>query len=172
MKIQLPDFVLVDLYKNSLVVTGEHMMQQQPPAVTTEAATAAESWFLGGNNKQVTIVLNDRKQRYTDEESLKLLTNMLSALQLTLQDVAVINLNATPVDYKEILAQLQPRVCLMFDVSTQDVQLPFLMPDYKVQNFSNCKFLCSAALHKMIGNSKEARVEKTKLWMSLKTIFE
>jgi len=169
MKIQLPPFVLADLYKNSLVITDDVMPAQ--PLLNKEDDTIV-SWFLGNNNRQVTILVNDLQNQFLDNECLQLLTNMLAALQLTLQDVAVVNINHTPLDYKEMFEKLQPGVCLMFDVTTQQIQLPFMMPDYKVQVFSNCRFLCSASLNKMKGDGKEAKVEKTKLWMSLKTIFE
>ncbi len=167
MKIHLPDFVLADLYKNSLVIADD--VTASKPSNKAEAAPAL---FLGGNEKHVTILVNDKQNRYIDDESLQLLTNMLTALQLSLQDVAVINIHATPFSYKEITEQFGSRVCLLFDVPTQLIQLPFQMPDYKVQAFGNCKFLCSASLSKMKGNGKEAKLEKTKLWMSLKTIFE
>jgi hypothetical protein len=167
MKIQLPDFVLVDLYKNSLVIADE--ITKPKPSSEAESASAL---FLGNNNKYIAILIKDSQNRYIGDDSLQLLVNMLSALQLSLQDVAVINISVTPFTYKEIGEQFGARVCLMFGVSTQSIELPFQMPDYKVQAFSDCKFLCSASLDKMKGNSKEAKVEKTKLWMCLKSIFE
>jgi hypothetical protein len=167
MKIQLPDFVLADLYKNSLVIADPIL-----PAMPLSEPESAPALYLGGNNKQVAVLVNDNKNRFIDEECLQLLTNMLSALQLSLQDVAVINIHVTPLDYKQMDEQLRSHVCLMFAVSTQEIGLPFQMPDYKVQTFSNCKFLSIASLYKMKGESKEAKLEKTKLWMCLKTIFE
>ncbi len=167
MKIKLPGFVLADLYKNSLVITDNIQPTQQP--VEIEAAPALH---LGNNDKHITILVSDRQNRFTDEESLQLLVNMLGALQLTLADVAVINIHVTPFTYKELINKFYSRVCLMFDVSTQDIQLPFQMPDYKVQTFADCRFLRSASLQQMKGNGKEAKLEKTKLWMCLKSIFE
>ncbi len=166
MKIQLPGFVLAGLYKNSLVMADDVQKQQPDEPQATPAA------YLGDNNQKIAIVVQDVNNRFLGEESLKLLVNMLTALQFTLQDVAIINIEATPFTYKEIAEQFQSRVCLMFNVTTQQIGLPFQMPDYKVQSFGNCKFLSSASLDKMKGNGKEAKVEKTKLWMCLKSIFE
>ena len=167
MKIQLPGFVLADLYKNNLVLADDVTRIQQP-----DEPEAAPALYLGGNGRNIAVLVNDSYNRFPDEESLQLLVNMLSALQFTLQDVAVININVTPFSYKEITEQFRSRVCLLFNVSTQQIQLPFRMPDYKVQAFDNCKYLCSASLDKMKGNGKEAKLEKTKLWMCLKTLFE
>ena len=167
MKIQLPGFVIADLYKNLLVVT-------EPVTVTTrpDEPQAAPALYLGGNEKRIAILVNDNQNRFLDEESLQLLTNMLGALNLTLPDVAVINVHHTPFTYKQITGQFGIKIFLLFNVSTQLIQLPFQMPDYKVQSFDNCSFLCSASLDKMKGNGKEAKLEKTKLWMCLKSIFE
>ncbi len=167
MKISLPGFVIADLYRDSLVVTDNVMSTEK-----TKQPEAAPAVYLGRNEKHITILTDDTKNRFTDEESLQLLSNMLSALQLTLNDIALINIYQTPFTYKDITAQFNPRICLLFQVSTQQIQLPFQMPDYKVQSFGDCKFLCSASLNKMKGSGKEAKLEKTKLWMCLKTLFE
>lgn len=167
MKIKLPGFVIADLYKNTLVIADNIMPTQQ----TTEPE-AAPALYLGDNNKHIAILVNDKTNRFIDEESLQLLANMLSALKLTLADVAVINVNVTPFTYKEMGEQFAVRVCLLFDVSTEAIQLPFQMPGYKVQNFADCKFLCAASLDKMKGDGKDAKLEKTKLWMCLKSLFE
>ena len=167
MKIQLPGFVLADLYKNSLVIADNVM-----PTRHTAKPEAAPAVYLGGNDKRIAILVDDKENRFTDEESLQLLVNMLNALKLSLDDVAVMNVHHTPFTYKEIAEQFGVRVYLLFDVSTQQIQLPFQMPDYKVQAFGDFKFLCAASLHKMKGDSKEAKVEKTKLWMCLKSLFE
>ncbi len=169
MKIKLPPFVLADLYKNSLVITDA--VSELQPAVN-ETDTENTTFFWGNNNKQIAVLVNDANKRFTDDESLHLLTNMLAALHMNAEDIALINVDKTNIDYKEMQATLETRVCILFDVPTQRIGLPFQMPGYKVQAFNNCKFLCSASLHKMKGNSKEAKLEKTKLWMCLKTIFE
>ena len=167
MKIQLPGFVLADLYKNNLVIADNVMRSKQQ--AEPEAAPAV---YLGGNDKNIAVLRNDNQNRFTDDERLQLLVNLLGALQLALEDVAVINFHRTPFTYKDLTAQFSPRICLLFQVSTQQIQLPFQMPDYKVQSFGDCKFVCSASLDKMKGNSKEAKLEKTKLWMCLKMLFE
>lgn len=167
MKIQLPPFILADLYKSSLVITDETTPTLSPIHEETPPAD-----FLGSNHKNISVVVNDKQNRFLDTDSQQLLVNMLAALQLTLADVAVINLHVTPYTYKQLAEKLQTRICLMFAVTTQQIGLPFQMPDYKVQLFDNCKYVSSTSLQNMTGNGKEAKVEKTKLWMSLKTIFE
>ena len=178
MKIQLPGFVIADLYKNSLVITDEvkfvnttYDIEEAPASEKTEEPEAAPVLYLGRNEKGIAVLVNNPQQRFLDDESLQLLTNMLSALQLAVNDIALFNLHQTPFTYKEITARFGAQIYLLFGVSTQQIELPFQMPDYKVQSFDNCKFLCSTSLDKMKGSGKDAKVEKTKLWMCLKTLF-
>ena len=167
MKIKLPDFVIADLYKNSLVITDDIVASKKQ-----EEPEVKPALYFGGNEKQIAVFVNNPQQRFLDDESLQLLINMLGALRLTVTDIALFNFHQMPFTYKEIATQFGAQVYLLFGVTTQEIELPFQMPDYKVQSFNNCKFLCSASLDKMKGNGKEAKVEKTKLWMCLKTLFE
>ncbi len=177
MKIQLPPFVLADLYKESLVIvddvlTSHENIDETKPHQSIVETEPQPASFLGQNGKGIAVLVNDKQHRFTDVESLQLLTNMLGALHMTMDDIALINTDKTKTDYKQMQSALQTRICLMFDVSTQSIGLPFQMPDYKVQTFDNCRFLCSASLQKMRGSGKEAKLEKTKLWMCLKSLFE
>lgn len=176
MKIQLPPFVLANLYKESLVIADEVLPKNENTDKTKPHQSSEETTphplFLGQNQKGIAVLVNDAQHRFTDNESLQLLMNMLSALQMTMDDVALINIDKTKMTYKEMQVTLQMGVCLLFDVPTQSIGLPFQMPDYKVQTFDNCQYLCSASLQKMKDNSKEAKLEKTKLWMCLKSLFE
>ena len=179
MKIQLPDFVIADLYKNSLVITDEvHPAHTFMPAddpsdpSQTEETEVPPALYLGGNEKGIAVLVSNAQNRFLDDESLQLLTNILSAFTLTMNDIALFNIQQTPFSYKDIIAQFGAKTYLLFGVSTQQVELPFQMPDYKVQTFDNCKFLCSASLEKMKGSEQTAKLEKTKLWMCLKSLFE
>ena len=69
-------------------------------------------------------------------------------------------------------SHLQPAVLLAFDVNLQQLQLPFTIPHYQVQLYDQCQFLSAPSLQTMLGESKEAKLEKTKLWLSLKKIFQ
>ncbi len=178
MKIQLPGFVIADLYKNSLVIAGDvaaaaevHVQEEVQGLTKKEEPKVPPALHLGGNEKGIAVLVNNPQQRFLDDESLQLLTNMLGALQLSMNDIALFNIHRTPFTYKDITAQFGANIYLLFGVSTQQIQLPFQMPDYKVQTFDSCKFLCSASLNEMKGNGKEAKLEKTKLWVSLKTLF-
>jgi len=67
---------------------------------------------------------------------------------------------------------VQPKFVIAFDLTTKDIQLPFTIPNYQVQVHDNCKFLFAASMKLMEGDAQEAKLEKSKLWISLKNMFQ
>ncbi len=209
MQDRLPDFVLADLYPDSLVLADPLKSAVDAAAtpiaekIVTPAAIIAppvvkpveqpvgktiekpvenpvekitklpkpQKWFLGDNGKKITILVNEPDAVYLNDESLLFLTKILGACKLNLGDVAVVNWLQQPVLFTGIQKDLEPAICLLFDVSTEAVQLPFTVPQYQVQNHGGCMFLLAPALSTYYGESNEARVEKTRLWASLKKMF-
>ncbi len=136
MKIQLPGFVIAGLYKDSLVLLNEPLLQEKN---NEEVTAAIQIPFYSGNNTQrICIFLNDKNAVFADDESLQLLSNLLAALSYNLTDVAIINHHRTLVSYTEIKEQLQPRICLLFGIGTQLLQLPFIISDYDAQHYALC----------------------------------
>ena len=169
MKIQLPEFVLADIYSNNLVIVEKSVVnkteQDIKPAINkpVDVSEKKESkqpaaWFLGDNKKNITIVVTDKKHVFLDDESLNLLTGIL-------------NFNQTPMNYDKISAHLKPINLFMFNVTTHELGLPFSIPHYQVQHYANCTFLSANDLHQMTDASQDAKLEKTKLWVCLKKIF-
>jgi hypothetical protein len=167
---QLPDFILADLFRNSLVFTGDTAVQQAEQS--TQPATAADrKWFLGGNLQKITLLVNESEAVFLDDASLQFLSNILGACKLNLGDVAIVNTYHDALSYSVLKEKLQPSVLLMFGVNTQQVELPFTIPQYQIQAYDQCKILTAPALQRMLGDSQEAKLEKSKLWLSLKKIF-
>jgi hypothetical protein len=66
---------------------------------------------------------------------------------------------------------MQPQSVLMFGVTALQIELPFAMPDYQVQQYDNCSILTASALQALNKNSEAVKKEKEKLWKSLRTMF-
>jgi hypothetical protein len=66
---------------------------------------------------------------------------------------------------------LKPEYLLLFGITALQIELPFTMPDYQVQQYSNCKILIAPALTDLNNASAKAVAEKKKLWSSLKNMF-
>ncbi|MFP5042263.1 hypothetical protein [Parasediminibacterium sp. JCM 36343] len=178
-KIQLPGFVIADLYRGNLVLTDAAppvsplKPASKPPALLVEKAVpnADKQWFLGSNQKQISIVVHDAEAVYLRDEWLQFLTSILGACKLNIGDVAIVNQFKTEISFTNLQATTMPKFLIMFGVSCSTVQLPFTIPDYQVQAYNNCSILQAPALSLMLGNTEAVKVEKTKLWLSLKKMF-
>lgn len=202
----LPDFILADLYPNSLVlVEGNPVPQQAPiadaapaaaettstppreaaastaPAASAAVATAVatpivkaakpQQWFLGNNGKKITILVCEPDAVHLNEEHLYFLTKILGACQLNIGDVAIVNTLQQSVTINEINKALNPEVCILFGVEPENIQLPFTVPYYQVQQFGSTRFLLAPAFTAFNEEAADAKLEKTRLWVSLKKIF-
>ena len=171
MNIQLPGFIIADLYKDSLVVLNEEAIQPVHQAANSATAGEEKPFYLGNNAQHICIILNSSDHVFIDDDSLQLLSNVLAALNYTLADVAIINHHRTPALYTQIEEILQPRVCLLFGVTTQALQLPFILPNYQLQHYRDCTFIQACAIDDLKANDDNAKGEKRKLWSSLKMAF-
>lgn len=168
--VSLPDFVLPDLYKNQLVIIQEATVDNKIPEKITEQVVK-EPDFLGNNQKNITILLSDPEAVFLNDQSLQFLSAILAACKLNLGDVAIVNLSKHPLSYTTIKGWLSPTSMLIFDIDAKQIQMPFKLPFYQVQDYDQCSILFAPALNTMMGESREAKLEKSKLWLSLKTMF-
>src|SRR5690349_5354955 len=97
-KIRLPDFIIAELYKDSLVALEDAQTVEPPPqplpVVQLVETPGAENKirYLGSNKKHVTIIVDVQETAFLPEDDLAFLTNILKACQLSLGDIAVVNL--------------------------------------------------------------------------------
>ncbi len=169
-KNQLPDFLIADLYRNNLVILEEEVPKTAKPA-KKHVPAAERKWYLGDNAKKIIILVNEPEAVYLPDASLQFLSSILHACKLNLGDIAIVNFQNDPVSYQFLKEKLMPIQVLLFGVSAKKLLLPFMIPDYQVQKHDNCSFLQAPALETMMGDSKESKLEKSKLWLSLKKMF-
>ena len=80
--------------------------------------TTTSSWkWLGENKKNILSLLVRHKDAvHIPDNELQFLTGMLSACQLSLADVAIVNLENYPdANYKPVIEQFQSRIALFLD---------------------------------------------------------
>ncbi|HVZ24909.1 MAG TPA: hypothetical protein VG842_02580, partial [Sediminibacterium sp.] len=169
---KLPPALLASLYKDHLI-QGEEPVVRIPETVTRKEEPTAkkEAWFLGSNLQKITLLVSEKEAVYVSEASLQLLTALLGACRKNLGDVAIVNLAVYPMDYETIKARLLPTTLLLFGIPPATIALPFTIPDYQVQSYDHCQILIAPALSSFLGESADARLEKSKLWLCLKKIF-
>lgn len=184
--IQLNAQLLAGLYSKSLIgdadetsvaipaisapeVKANISEKKVPAAIKANVSTSQNSFkSLGNNQKNVLICVNYTESANMPDAQLQFLTNLLKACKLGLNDVAIINMNNfEDASYTDILENFKSKVVMLFGLTAQQFGFPFEIPEYQVQQFAGKTVIHSPALHE-IENDK---VEKGKLWMSLKKIF-
>lgn len=167
--IQLPDILLADLYKADVIVFGNEQPkpQQEKPKLVKQPGKV----FLGENKKFISILIKDENNTYIDDDSLAFLSKMLEACKLSMSDVAIINTAKNPTTAEELKDTHRPVNCLMFGITTQEIELPFTIPHYQVQPYNKCSYLTAPPLTSYLQNDTATVEQKKKLWMSLKKMF-
>lgn len=176
-KIILPDFLIADLYKTSLVdistiTTDLPTLAAEASSKENEVAASPEKIkFFGENLKKITVVVNQGDTVYINEQDLAFLSNILKACQLNIADIAIVNTAEQEVTYVAIKEKLNAVQILLFDVEPSAIGLPFKIPFFQVQNFGGCTIMPAPALSLLNQDTHEGKLLKTKLWNSLKQVF-
>jgi hypothetical protein len=172
--VKLPDFLITDLYKNSLVeldnkATGSSNKTKKESVLSK---TLDNIKVLGKNNKKVIVVINNPDAAFLADEDLAFLANILKACGLNLSDIGIVNFAHQETKYLTLKEQLEASKILLFGVMASAIQLPFTVPHFQVQNFDNCTILQSPPLGEMNEPTENSKELKKKLWLSLKRMFD
>lgn len=174
--IELPAFVVADLYRSNLVEPGD-----QPPGEKVagndpligkslqEEVTEQEEWLsLGNNRKNILLIVDHKDVLHIPDAELHFLTGILTACKLGIDDVSLVNLNNHPdTDYKQLAAQFRCKTVLLFGVEPARLGLPMNFPHFQPQAFANVSYLFSPTLVEL----ENDKLLKSKLWVCLKRIF-
>ena len=177
MKEKLPDFILAGLFTDSLVLVGEEsrnsfIEKELPTENIIAEVSKSQKIYLGNYEKKIVVLVNDAANIYVDDDSLNFLTGILNACKLNLAHIALINFDKNALDFNHLKKELSPAYLLLFGINALQIQMPFTMPDYQVQDYNNCKILIAPSLTDLNKPTDKAKAEKTKLWKSLKKMFD
>jgi len=162
---QIPPFILSDIYRNSITIIEEENITQ------TVLLPNKNLLYLGENKKQIIILVDEENTLHLQDDSYTFLSSILNACKLNMADVAIINCNKQTINYAIIKEQLKPSYCIVFGNAFQNVKIPASISLYEPTLFENTTYLLASELSVMKLNTQEAKIEKSKLWVSLKKIF-
>ncbi len=174
--IKLPVSVIAGLYGNSLMETSPAPVVKtgaEPGSAGTNETGAGRMEVnpvrsLGNNAKNILVVVNNRNNPYLPDQELNFLTGILSACKLSMEDVAIINMNNNPgASAKNLTEQFKSRVVLLFDMEPAAIGLPVNFPTYQLQPFAGTTYLGAPSLAQL----ENDKLEKSKLWVCLKRLF-
>ena len=169
MKEQLPAFLLAELYTDSIVqIDTDKNVKLKPNAGTT----LTKALYLGNFQKKIIVLTCDESNNYISDDNLVFLTGILNACKLNLSHIALINFYNNAVNFGGLKKELQPEFLISFGITALQIELPFTMPDYQVQDYNKCKIAIAPALNELNEQTQKAKAEKTKLWKSLQKMFD
>ena len=178
-KIQLPDFLIADLYKDCIVeletVKEKQLNSREEAAQPIESPrveTQKALKYLGQNKRNVSVIVNTPEAAIISDADLAFLTTILKACGFNLGDIAIINNHSQPVQFTELKEQIAAEKILLFDVDPLSINLPFSIPHFQVQPFNDCTIISAPSLAVLNQQTEEGRLLKTKLWVSLKKLFD
>lgn len=159
-QLQLDPYLLAQMYNQPIIPEA-----QQAAPVGEKAVPKVK--YLGENQKNILLLIQNESEAYLNEELFNLLTNILNACKLGMQDVALVNAATYPgvtlADYK---SAIPVRQCIIFAVPPAGIGLPPVQT-YQLETHEQLPVLYSDALQ-LIATDKAL---KGRLWMGLKQLF-
>jgi hypothetical protein len=122
---------------------------------------------LGENQQQILFIVNEPEQRFLPDDEMSLLSNLITACKLSMADIALVNFYHNHFDYQYFTTQFHPIKILLFGVSTEELNLPFTIPFFQIQQFQEQLYLTAPALKNFLDNKDL----KKDLWTSLQKLF-
>jgi hypothetical protein len=169
--INLPELVIADLYRKSLVEIGGSVVKTAPVIAATpqkEITAPAPLQYLGKNLKHITILVHYPDQVYLPEEPLNFLSNILKACQLNIGDIAIVNNATQKTNLAGVAKELGTQKLLLFG----DMQQAGINIDhFSIKDIKGIATLAAPELDIINNNSSEGKVLKGKLWNCLKEMF-
>lgn len=160
--IQLPPFLLQDLYKNFLI-------DEKINTLSTQPLNDAKMLALGSNKKNILILLNEPTKVVIDKKDLAFLEGILKACNLTTEDTSIINIhNLSEINYAIFIQDFQPEKVLLFGVEPAEIKLPLVFPHNQIQQHITQLYVSFPAL-KIIAGEKSL---KQALWATLQKFFK
>jgi hypothetical protein len=159
--ISLPPLVIQDLFRKTLV-------DLNPTENIPVVPIVKELNSFGGNKQHIILIVNNPDAAFISDQQLTFLSGILNACKLTLEDIGLVNIASNPsLSYKKITENFTPRIVMMFGISPDSIELPFVMPEFQRQSYNNQVYLSAPSLNDL-ENNKEL---KRKLWGVLQQIF-
>ena len=140
---------------------------QQTVSQTKSPSKAATDFsYFGKNRKNFLILIKETNQEKLAEADNKLLTGILAAGQLSLGDVAIVNMAKTEATFLDIYKKLKPISVVSFGVDTKEMGVPHEFELYKPTKIKAITWIIS---HNFVALHSD-KTKKLGLWTALKEL--
>ena len=186
-KITIPDLLLADMYKQSLVVLNDITISEERASVAPDVAEQSfsepaaivnkkdlgELTWLGNFNKRILIVVDEPDAVYLNDADMGLLTKMLEAVKISLADVAIVNNAHYQLgNFDALGSKLPANFYVLFNVPATGIGAPLKIQPYQVLPWNGKQFLYSPSLTAINTPGPDQVNMKKSIWVALKKIFE
>lgn len=159
-QVQLDPYLLAKIYTQP-IVPGKNSPAPQAPAELPKIK------FLGENQKNIALLIQNDSEAYLNDELFNLLTNILNACKLGMQDIALINISQYPaMPFTAWQAAVPMKQSVLFGISPQSMGLEDI-PTYQLVQVSGCQLLYSDPLQDI----SQDKALKGRLWGGLKQLL-
>lgn len=182
--IRLTQHQVADLYPESLVLTTDTASTkgraEDLPVVMEEKSGGWEKapiqpevpiQYLGKNNRNLAILVFYPDTVHIAEASLEFLSSVLKACQLTLADVAIVNMARQTPGLEQLQKELAPRQLLCFGLPHPVLGLPADLPVLNLQPIQDIKLMIAPSLEELNQPTEAVKPLKRLLWEGLKTML-
>jgi DNA polymerase III psi subunit len=150
---QLPDELIVALYKNVLIDPSSFGKKEQE----VHQYEPKEILILV---KSDSAVLNEKQTTF--------LSAILKALKLEMSNINLICNGSNDFGpYQELTKHLIPNKIILFGISPAEISLPMHFPLFQIQSFEKIKYLCAPTLEEI----ESEKSLKMTLWQTLQQLF-
>ncbi|WP_338812574.1 hypothetical protein V9L05_14435 [Bernardetia sp. Wsw4-3y2] len=122
--------------------------------------------YFGKNRKNFLILIKETEQENLKETDSKLLTGILAAGQLSLNDVAIVNMAKTKATFLDMYKKLKPTSVVSFGVDTKNLGVPHEFELYKPTKIKAITWIIA---HNFVALHSD-KTKKLGLWTALKEL--
>jgi hypothetical protein len=159
-QVQLDPYILARIFTQP-IIPGKNVPVAAAPAAPVKVK------YLGENQKNIVLFIQNDSEAYLNDELFNLLTNILNACKLGMQDIALVNAAQYPAMTLSAWQTSMPiKQAVFFGISPDNIGLENF-PMYQVMQTNGVQLLFSDNLQ--IINQEKAL--KGKLWGGLKTLL-
>ncbi|OHX65004.1 hypothetical protein [Flammeovirga pacifica] len=124
--------------------------------------------YYGENKRHITILIEHSGVDIYRSKEFKLLLKIIGALQLSLQEVAVVNVLEQKDQLDVIIKKLTPKHLLYFINGDNSPLSDQKIPKYVPTEIDDCPAVAADSLSKLLFDTDK----KKELWMALKSLFD
>lgn len=159
-QVQLDPYILARIFTQP-IIPGKNA----PVAAVPEGPVKVK--YLGENQKNIVLFIQNESEAYLNDELFNLLTNILNACKLGMQDIALVNIaQYTAMPFAAWQGTVPMKQAVFFGITPASLSLESL-PAYQVLQVSGVQLLFSDDLPAI----NQDKTLKGKLWNGLKTLL-